>query len=341
MKNTSTAARQGKTKIFLLCGFLGSGKTTLLKRILSWEKDLSGTVVLVNEFGKVGIDGAILKKAGSDVIELTSGCVCCTIKTELEQTLKDIYDRFSPKRILLEATGVAEPDAVASVLEDEDLKQRMEIQKIITVLDIKFWIGREVFGPFFMNQIKQANIILLNKIDTVDENKVAESLKEMREVIPECHTISTSYCKVDPEILWAEGQNKTSGADLLEFYRPVHIPEDEHDHPHYSHDEIHDRHNSDGHGFIAFDFCENKPVDEACFKGFLEMAPWKLFRIKGPVRFPDRTLLLNFVGGKSEWETWDGDQGTRLAFVSWGVNGHEVIEKLKRCLLLMSGNQVM
>ncbi len=100
MKPTFDGQRKGRAKILLLTGFLGSGKTTLLKRILSWETDLSGTVVLVNEFGRVGIDGAILRNAGSDVIELTSGCICCTIKSELARTLKDICDRFRPKRIL-------------------------------------------------------------------------------------------------------------------------------------------------------------------------------------------------------------------------------------------------
>ena len=93
------------------------------------------------------------------------------------------------------------------------------------------------------------------------------------------------------------------------------------------------QHDADGHGFIAFDFCEDKPLDEACFKGFLEMTPWKLFRIKGPVRFHDRTILLNFVSGRSEWEPWDDDQGTSLAFVGRRVNRDEVIERLKECVL--------
>ena len=78
--NETTADLEGqKTAVIILAGFLGSGKTTLLKQILSWETDLSGTVVVVNEFGDVGIDGALLKDAGSDVVELTSGCICCTL----------------------------------------------------------------------------------------------------------------------------------------------------------------------------------------------------------------------------------------------------------------------
>lgn len=335
MKKTSNAAEHDKTKIFLLSGFLGSGKTTLLKRILSWETDLSGTVVLVNEFGKVGIDGAILKRAGSDVIELTSGCICCTIKTELAQTLKDVSDRFSPKKILLEATGVAEPDAVASVLEDEDLSRRMEIQKIITVLDIKFWIAREAFGPFFMNQIEQADLILLNKIDLADENKVSDSLREIHEAVKESHIVPTIYCEVDHEIMWAQGHKRTSGNELLNFYRPAHSSMDDHEHDlhNHSHDDEHHGHTRDKNAYVAFDFSENQPLSETCFKSFLEQVPWELFRIKGPVKFTDRTMLLNFVGGRSDWEVWDDDQNTSLAFVGWGVNGNEVIEQLKRCVM--------
>jgi G3E family GTPase len=101
-----------KTKVLVLAGFLGAGKTTLLKRILSWETDLSDTVVIVNEFGAVGIDGSLLADAGSDVVELTSGCVCCSLQADLNQTLKKIQKQFNPKRIFIEATGVADPLAI-------------------------------------------------------------------------------------------------------------------------------------------------------------------------------------------------------------------------------------
>ena len=85
-----------QTDVLLLSGFLGAGKTTLLKRILNWESDLSDTVVLVNEFGEVGIDGALLEGAGSDVVELTSGCICCTLSNDLKQSLIRIQKEFTP-----------------------------------------------------------------------------------------------------------------------------------------------------------------------------------------------------------------------------------------------------
>ena len=324
-----------KAKIFLIAGFLGSGKTTLLKRILSWEKDLSGTVVLVNEFGKVGIDGSLLKNAGSDVFELTSGCICCTIRIELADTLKRIYDRFSPERILLEATGVAQPNAVVTVLEDEELKEQLEIEKIVTVLDIRYWINRENFGQFYMKQVQEANLILLNKVDTVEKSMVTESLIQLHKAIPGCHVVPTIFCKVDPETIWTDEHKKPAAIGILDFYHPNHYSEAEHkeEHP------CGDRKDDDGHetedegGFVAFDFSTSTPLDEPALKRFLDSVPWQLFRIKGPVQFPDRTLLLNFVAGECNWEAWTGKHETRLVFVGWDVNSEEIIPELKQCLM--------
>ena len=90
MDEQHTLAVDGKSEVIIISGFLGAGKTTLLKKILTWESDLSETVVIVNEFGDVGIDGSLLQNVGSDVVELTGGCICCTMKVDLNQTLKKI-----------------------------------------------------------------------------------------------------------------------------------------------------------------------------------------------------------------------------------------------------------
>ena len=333
MNSTGPEPHDNKTKIILLAGFLGSGKTTLLKRILSWETDLRGTVVLVNEFGEVGIDGSLLKDVGSEVVELTSGCICCTLRHELFQTLKTISERFHPERILLEATGVAVPESVAVTLEHPELNQKMEIVKVITVLDIRFWIARENFGQFFMNQVTQADLILLNKIDTAEENQVLEAIHEMQTAIPETPVVPTHFCEVDPDLIWVMDGKKNQADDLLNFYKGLGLEVDLHHHePSSNHGEYGHRHHEEAAGYVAFDLVEKIPLNESCFRKYLDQLPWELFRIKGSVRFADRTVLLNYTAGQKNWEGWQGEQGTRLTFVGWRADTKELIAKLRECL---------
>lgn len=323
--------QHGKTKVFLITGFLGSGKTTLLKRILSWQTDLSGTIVLVNEYGKVGIDGAVLKDAGSDVIELTSGCICCTIRSELEDTLKSIWERFHPKRILLEATGVAQPNAVVEIVENESLKNWMEIEKVVTVLDIRYWLDRENFGQFFMKQVEEAHLILLNKMDTVTKKEVSQSLSQLRQAVPGCQTIPTAYCKIDPETLWRTNQLevKDRGVGILDFYQP----DSGHAHSHQNDpaDERASAADADSN-YLSFDFATHHPMDEAALNRFLETLPWQVFRIKGPVQFPNRTVLLNFVAGQWSWDLWEGKTETRLVLIGWEITAEKIRPALEKCL---------
>ena len=326
--------QNGKTKVFLIAGFLGSGKTTLLKRILSWQTDLADTVVLVNDFGKVGIDGALLKNAGSDVFELTSGCICCTIKSELEDTLRTIWQRFHPKRILLEATGVAQPNAVVEIVENESLKNWMEIEKVVTVLDIRYWMNRENFGQFFMKQVQEANLILLNKMDTVAKSQVSQSLKQLRQAVPGCQAIPTAYCKVDPETLWNANHHEVNdrGIGILDFYQPA--AEQVHPYQNGHAGECASVSDEDS-GYIAFDFSTNKPMDESALNRFLESLPWQVFRIKGPVQFRDRTVLLNFVAGQWSWDTWQGKPETRLVLVGWEIEAEKIMPDLEKCVGLI------
>lgn len=311
-----------KADILLLAGFLGAGKTTLLKRILSWETDLSETIVMVNEFGDIGIDGALLKDSGSDVIELTSGCICCTLSADLHQSLTRIWNRFKPRRILVEASGVADPKSITPVLQDPQIGQHMALKKIITVLDADIWGAREVFGQLFYNQLEMAHLILLNKIDLMAAEKIPEFLAEIHDVIPDCQVVPTIHCEIDPETLWTQPQPKMSGLKPIEFFQPSALSDksdSHHSHPAKSVD------------FVMFSFRDSGTFDETRFKKFIRNLPWELFRIKGTVRFADRLAMLNFVGGKSEWSPWEGEAETRLAFIGWKINEQETLKDLKRC----------
>jgi G3E family GTPase len=328
-----------KTKVIVLAGFLGAGKTTLLKRILSWETDLSGTVVIVNEFGAVGIDGSLLADAGSDVVEMTSGCVCCSLQADLNQTLKKIRKQFNPKRIFIEATGVADPLAITEVFQDLELHQHMAVDKIITVLDADFWEVRECLGTLFFHQLRHADLILLNKIDTVDPGGVPLILKELHETAPGPQVIPTIQCGIDPESLWTVGHRKDFGLKPDRFFKMVTPAPGSDRRPDLSRstdpgsagaprDDVAEEKSH----YVAFSFSHSVPLDENCFKRFAENLPWELFRMKGPVRFRDRTVLVNYVGGKCGWADWRGAEETRLAFVGWEVDGKKTIGKLKNCI---------
>jgi G3E family GTPase len=322
-----------KADILLLAGFLGAGKTTLLKRILSWEADLSDTVVLVNEFGEIGIDGALLQDSGSDVIELTSGCICCTLSADLHQSLTRIWHRFTPRRILVEASGVADPKSISAVLQDPQIGQHMELKKIITVLDADFWGAREAFGPLFYNQLEMAHLILLNKIDLLAAEKIPQFLDEIHEAIPDSQVVPTIHCEIDPETLWTQSQPKPIGLKPIQFFRPTGSNAESDLYAAKPVGDEHDHHPAESVHFVTFSFQDSRIFDEARFKNFIDQLPWELFRIKGTVRFADRLEMLNFVGGKSEWSPWKGEAETRLAFIGWKIDKQETLKDLKRCLV--------
>ncbi|UCH20466.1 MAG: GTP-binding protein [Deltaproteobacteria bacterium] len=330
MSKPSTSQTGVRASVLLLSGFLGAGKTTLLKHILSWETDLSDTVVLVNEFGDIGIDGSLLKDSGSDVIELTSGCICCTLSADLRKSLKSIWHRFHPRRIFIESSGVADPKSIQSVIVESDLSQYMTLSKIITVLETDLWEAREAFGPLFYSQLEMAQLILLNKIDLLDKEKIPQFLKEIHDVIPDCQVIPTIHCRVDPQTLWTEDKPKTLGLKPIHFYHPASIAK--HDHNKHKHGDHRRDETTEATNYVTFSFQSSQFVDETRFKRFINTLPWEMFRIKGPVRFRDRVIMLNFVGGKAEWSYWEGDPETRLAFIGWGVSQEDILGKLKDCI---------
>ncbi len=316
-----------KADLLLLTGFLGAGKTTLLKRILSWEADLSETVVLVNEFGDVGIDGSLLKNAGTDVIELTSGCICCTLSVDLKQSLTDIWNRFRPRQILIESSGVADPKSTAAVVSEPDLIPLMKLSKIITVLDAEFWEAREAFGPLFYNQLEMAQLILLNKIDLLSEKQVSQYLEEIHKALPDARVIPTVHCSVDPQIFWAEAESDSAALNPSRFYQPIAM--------------IHDavsgaesiRPAVDASKYVSFSYTETRALDENRFQQFIDQLPWEVFRVKGPVQFSDRVEMLNFVGGKSEWLPWDQESQTRLVFIGWDIDPEKIIKQIDKFMI--------
>ena len=318
-----------KTKVFIITGFLGAGKTTLIKRILESSDDLSKTIVLVNEFGKVGIDGSLIKKtATADIVELSSGCICCSLKIDLIQTLQILRHQYTPERLVIEATGVADPLSVIEALSDRMLLPHFRLDKTITVIDGDFWEAREAFGTVFKSQVKQADVLLLNKIDTLDKSDIQVFLKEIREESPKARIIPTLHCNIDPDIIWSRSKSADPGMKKDPFLQPYDPEMD-----FYSPLNGERTMTAKEAGFISFSFETSRPLDKELFMEFLNTIPLELFRIKGPVKFADRTQMLNFVGGKSDWQKWSDTVTTRLAFIGWDVIEELILKKLNQCIV--------
>ena len=177
-------------KTTVVCGLLGSGKTTFIKSFLKHGK--GKTVVLVNDFGKAGIDGEILSAGGIDSVELPSGCVCCTLKFDLITTVQRIVKQFAPEHLLIEPSGVASPSGVLEALEIADTGPA----SVIGIVDATEFIelyGSGMYGRFFEDQIANSDVILVNKSDLTDEDAIAAAERLIANINPRAILFRTKH----------------------------------------------------------------------------------------------------------------------------------------------------
>ena len=157
----------------IVCGMLGSGKTSFIQQAV--ESTPGKTVVLVNDFGKVGIDGEIFSAGGIESIELPSGCVCCTLKFDLITTLQKITETLIPEHLFIEPSGVASPSAVLEALDLVNISP-VTVVGIIDATEFLELYESRMFGNFFEDQIVNSDIILVNKTDLVEEPTISRTV---------------------------------------------------------------------------------------------------------------------------------------------------------------------
>ena len=180
--------------ILIVAGFLGSGKTTLVLSVIGSliERTDRKIGVIVNDFGTVGIDGSLMTKYGLEVMELASGCVCCTLGPDLLQTVKDIEEKLRPDMILVEPTGVADPQAIIKVLEHYKRNGPIRFQSAVVVDASRFDVILKALGPPMTAQVRAADIIMLNKMDTVPEAELRRMEAVLRTINAEVPIIPIS-----------------------------------------------------------------------------------------------------------------------------------------------------
>ena len=181
------------TKIDIFSGFLGAGKTTLIKKLIADGFNGEKLVLIENEFGEIGIDGAFLQEAGIEITEMNSGCICCSLVGDFSKALKKVLDEFHPDRILIEPSGVGKLSdvkrAVSGVLTDD-----VVINSCIAVVDAKkARVYRKNFGEFYVNQIEAADCVILSRSQDVSEERLKEVLDMVRELNPEATVVAAPW----------------------------------------------------------------------------------------------------------------------------------------------------
>ncbi len=298
-------------QILLIAGFLGAGKTTLIRNLLQSPSGPGGRLaVLVNEVGKIGLDGALLSGRNVNLVEMTSGCICCSIKTDFVLAVQEIHRRFAPDTLIVEPTGVAQPGEILDILSQSPLKEFCRVRHIVTIIDAHFFKVREMLGPFYDRQILGADIILLNKIDLVDGETAREIQARLEGMNPRARIFPTEHCFLAPALLF-EGsrgfEERREGAGL-------------------------ESEDLEEEGFQTFTFEDSGVMDQGRFVEFLESLPPSLFRCKGWAQFPDSSVIVNYSGGNYRLEPAPDPHPTALVLVGRKCPREEILGALKKCL---------
>jgi G3E family GTPase len=192
-----------KIPVTVITGYLGAGKTTLLNRILS-EKHDKNYAVIVNEFGEIGIDGALVVGADEDIFEMSNGCICCSVRGDLIETIDKLLKSDRPiDNIIIETTGLADPAPVAQTfLQEEFVRSKTQLDAILTLVDAKHILVELEASREAKEQIAFADILLLNKVDLVDNLDAVKTA--LRSINPLAKIFETKHSEIDLNLILSQ-----------------------------------------------------------------------------------------------------------------------------------------
>jgi len=168
--------------MIIIAGFLGSGKTTLIMNTVGMISERTGKkiAIIVNDFGNIGIDGKVMEKFGLKVQELPQGCICCTLGPSFLDTVRTISDKFQPDLILVEPSGIADPDAILATMEHYRGPPLGYVKVVILLDTVRFPILIQAMKTPLKLQLRAADIVLMSKADEVDASRLEEVEKYVR-----------------------------------------------------------------------------------------------------------------------------------------------------------------
>lgn len=328
--------------ITIISGFLGVGKTTLLNHILHSDHGLK-IAVLVNDFGAINIDAQLVVGVEGETVNLSNGCICCTIRGDLlKETVRLLRRDDPPEYIIIETSGVSDPIAVANTFLMPEVKPLVRLDSILVVIDADqlLTLDEENYA-LAVDQIAVADIVVLNKVDLVTADEL-EDIKEkvIRRIVPEARILEVTYGQVPLELVLGVGRYAPERLhQRAERDVHVHGVDEEHDH----HDDDHHDHDGDDHHhdhtdhtlvFSTWSWTADKPLSLPGLREMFEELPNTIYRAKGVIHLydmPDNMVILQMVGKRAsltlagEW----GDETPRTQIVMISSHGGMDAEMLR------------
>ena len=274
--------------VTVITGFLGSGKTTLLSALLK-KKEMKNVAVIINEFGEVGLDHALVERSDENIVELQNGCICCTIQDDLKSTLLNLIDKMQKKeisqfnKVVIETTGLADPvPIIHTLMTSLDLQRIYSIDGVITVVDS---INGESTYNAHEEAVKQtafADKIILSKTDIADKGTVNSLTKRIKGINPKVSIIKSDKNSLPvSKLLGLNDYNpQNKGWNVKEW---LEIEKNKSSNDLHNHHDHHHEHNVNRHGdeIETFAMVTSQPTSMTSVNFFLEK----------DFRFPEFTSL--------------------------------------------------
>lgn len=339
-----------RVKVTILSGFLGAGKTTLLNHIIRQNQDRK-IAILVNDFGKINIDNDLIESREEFKLNLTGGCICCTIQKDLLSSVINLMKQEDkPEYLIVECSGAADPSQVLNTLSSHLLKFHLHVDGLYTVIDTSSLmdIENKEHKALVERQINAANLVILNKTDCIDEQQLSTVRRFVKKVSPRAVILESVRCQIPINLI-------LGFKDLPELET---IPQDQSMDVH-----VHEAHHHENKGieilsavpelkssvkhkphdlvFESWSFSSDKPLRKKTFKELLENISPDIIRAKGFVYWDDTEdplVLFNLVGNWIDIDFYFQKEGlplkTRLVFIgNPGWKKHSDLEsKLNHCL---------
>ena len=229
-----------KVKVDVFSGFLGAGKTLLIKRLISSGAYNENIAIIENEFGEVSIDSLILRETNIKIREINSGCICCEVTGDFKKACIEVIEKYKPDRIIIEPSGVAKLTDIIKVFKDIELRDKVAIDNLITVINPeKYYSYITNFKEFYIDQIKNAKKIVISRVENIDKESLSKIENNIKSINSRSEIIKKPYINLKASDIFNESLNneklkiensnfkaslkgiikeKTSAKDIFESY---------------------------------------------------------------------------------------------------------------------------